>query len=396
MKLIGLLCLIAFVLVALVPTSSGDLDAWNNGTSATINVGVVNIGTTNVVGALAGKQPVGSYLTAPVANGSLANSAITINGTSVSLGGTRTLSIASSDFANQGTTTTVPHGNAAGNPTWGSVVNADIAASTIDLTAKVTGSLPIANGGTAGTTAATARASLGAVNIAGDAMTGTLTTTGSFFATANLRAGGSSDIYWNNGSGLHCPSDGIIELYNNAGTSFSRLQFGGTTTSFPALKRSTTLLQARLADDSAFTVFTSGGVTDASAGAAGTLGEVISSAVASGSAVTLTNASAWNVTSISLTAGDWDVRGNVNFSASSATVTGTVGGISTTSATLPTDGTEVYSGVQVTLLSETDSVTMPPKQINVSATTTVYLVGKSTFSAGSVTAFGSINARRVR
>jgi hypothetical protein len=37
--------------------------------------------------------------------------------------------IASAQFANQGTTTTVPHGNAAGNPTWGPVVGADFGAS---------------------------------------------------------------------------------------------------------------------------------------------------------------------------------------------------------------------------------------------------------------------------
>jgi hypothetical protein len=47
-----------------------------------------------------------------------------------------------------GTTTTVLHGNAAGAPTFGSIVNSDITNSTIDLTTKVTGTLPVANGGT--------------------------------------------------------------------------------------------------------------------------------------------------------------------------------------------------------------------------------------------------------
>lgn len=42
------------------------------------------------------------------------------------------------------------------------ITNAKIAAATIDLTAKVTGSLPVANGGTSGTTAATARSGIGA------------------------------------------------------------------------------------------------------------------------------------------------------------------------------------------------------------------------------------------
>jgi hypothetical protein len=46
--------------------------------------------------------------------------------------------LASSDFANQGTTSTVLHGNASGNPSWGAV----------SLSNEVSGILPIANGGT--------------------------------------------------------------------------------------------------------------------------------------------------------------------------------------------------------------------------------------------------------
>ena len=48
------------------------------------------------------------------------------------------------------------------------------------------------------------------------------------------------------------PADGIVTLRNNASNDFSRLQFGGTTSSFPSLKRSTTTLEARLADDSGY------------------------------------------------------------------------------------------------------------------------------------------------
>lgn len=47
------------------------------------------------------------------------------------------------------------------------------------------------------------------------------------------------------------PADGILKISNNANDDFGRLQFGGTTSSFPALKRSTTSLLVRLADDSA-------------------------------------------------------------------------------------------------------------------------------------------------
>lgn len=41
------------------------------------------------------------------------------------------LALASSDFANQGTTTTVLHGNASGNPSWSQIVDGDIATGTI-------------------------------------------------------------------------------------------------------------------------------------------------------------------------------------------------------------------------------------------------------------------------
>jgi len=50
-------------------------------------------------------------------------------------------------------------------------------------------------------------------------------------------------------------ANGVIGLYDNAATSFNRIQLGGTTGSFPALKRSSAKLQARLADDSAFAGF---------------------------------------------------------------------------------------------------------------------------------------------
>lgn len=57
--------------------------------------------------------------------------------------------------------------------------------------------------------------------------------------------------YWNGRVLMRSPSDGVLKISNQAESDFSRLQFGGTTSSFPALKRSTTSLQVRLADDSA-------------------------------------------------------------------------------------------------------------------------------------------------
>lgn len=190
----------------------------------------------------------------------------------------------------------------------------------------------------------------------------TVAVTGNITATANVISGATGNVSWNGRSMITSPVNGTILIQNAAGTAN-----GG--------------IQGTVAADNA---------------AAGNLGETVTSAVAVGSAGGISTASSTNVTSISLTAGDWDVEGNINFSTSSATVTDTRGGISTTTGTLPTDGTEVYSGVQLVTTSALDSVTLPRKRINVSSTTTVYLVGQQTFSVGSSKVFGSITARRIR
>ena len=76
-------------------------------------------------------------------------------------------------------------------------------------------------------------------------------TTDATFANA-VNAGATSHIGFSSRSRLSSPADGVIRFSNNALADFGRLQFGGTTSSFPALKRSSTTLQARLADDTAF------------------------------------------------------------------------------------------------------------------------------------------------
>lgn len=73
------------------------------------------------------------------------------------------------------------------------------------------------------------------------------------------------------------PSDSVIALSNSAQTDFNRVQFGGTTSSFPALKRSSATLQVRLADDSGDADLTTrtvkvAGFTVATLPAAGTAG----------------------------------------------------------------------------------------------------------------------------
>jgi len=78
---------------------------------------------------------------------------------------------------------------------------------------------------------------------------------------------------------LYSPSNGVWVMWNAAQNDFSRLQFGGSSASYPALKRSTTILQARLADDSADTQlqasrFISAQTTPAASTDAGTAGAI--------------------------------------------------------------------------------------------------------------------------
>jgi hypothetical protein len=77
------------------------------------------------------------------------------------------------------------------------------------------------------------------------ATNGAITCSSSLSVTSQIVFQGNANIAGNIGSG-------IIRLNNHLSTGFDRLQFGGGTTSFPALKRDSTVLQARLANDSDF------------------------------------------------------------------------------------------------------------------------------------------------
>jgi len=77
------------------------------------------------------------------------------------------------------------------------------------------------------------------------ATNGAITCSSSLSVVSNLNFQGNAAIVGNIASG-------VLRLVNSGATDFNRLQFGGGTSSFPALKRSSTVLQSRLADDSDF------------------------------------------------------------------------------------------------------------------------------------------------
>ena len=131
----------------------------------------------------------------------------------------------------------------------------------------------------------------------------------------------------------------------------------------------------------------------------GKIGEYVSSVVASGSAVSLTTTVAANVTSISLTAGDWDVTGVIDFAfAASTSYTNVAGSISETSATMGAQdsGFDFECPATVPTATSAQAWVVPAVRMSLSATTTVYLVAQATFTVSTLKAYGTIRARRMR
>jgi hypothetical protein len=134
--------------------------------------------------------------------------------------------------------------------------------------------------------------------------------------------------------------------------------------------------------------------------AAGNVGEYVESVVASGSAVSLVNATAKTITSIPLAAGDWEVSGNISFvTAATTSVTFLYSGVSTTTNTQDiTNGRTNVLGMNATVPTAGTSWSLPfgPVRFSLSGATTVYLVATGFFTASTLTAYGLIRARRAR
>lgn len=139
------------------------------------------------------------------------------------------------------------------------------------------------------------------------------------------------------------------------------------------------------------------GVTDGSAAPAGYWQEIISSSIPIGSAVSLTSATPLSITSINLTAGSWDVWGNIGFIGGSGTlitsIEGSINTVTNTQATPPNLGMYFKEDIAFPATSE-QVVPIGMTRVNFSSTTTYYLVAQATFTVSTCTAYGFIGARR--
>jgi len=133
--------------------------------------------------------------------------------------------------------------------------------------------------------------------------------------------------------------------------------------------------------------------------AAGEIGEYIEAILTSGSATALTTATGKNITSISLTAGDWNINTIVyHVPAATTSVTVLSHGLSTTTATLDiTAGRFVQFAIPAFVNGGiTFSTTGMQYRLSLASTTTIFLVASDTFTVSTMTAYGMISARRAR
>jgi|GEM_PF-1665779 len=189
------------------------------------------------------------------------------------------------------------------------------------------------------------------------------------------------------GNGVTTPSktlnvtNGTFNIFNNAFNSalFSLTDAG--TASFTGLIAPTSSIGIK-------------GTTAADNAQAGSDGEYLPNSTLG---VSMTTGTPTNCTSESLTAGDWDVTGVIQFNpAAGTTVSGFFAGASTTSATFGAAGTFQQLTATFTAGATHDSIVVPTQRINVASTATVFVVGQSTFASGTMTCDGFIRARRIR
>ena len=131
---------------------------------------------------------------------------------------------------------------------------------------------------------------------------------------------------------------------------------------------------------------------------AGEIGELVTATQVTPQALT-TNV-ALTVTSVSLTAGDWEVSGTIGFAYAATTVAQTiVTSISQTTNTLDSTLGRLNSfNFGTTGVTPNGGFTMntPTTRVILSGTTTVFLVAQSGFTTSTATATGIIRARRAR
>lgn len=128
----------------------------------------------------------------------------------------------------------------------------------------------------------------------------------------------------------------------------------------------------------------------------GHIGEFLTSVVV-GPGLGISNNVALNVTSLPLTAGDWDVRGELWVRIGSGGATQLTAGISQIAGAIPSDPGH---GARTSEMSPHTTgwgvLSLAPCRMSLATAGTAFLVAFCTFPSGTCTAYGRIDGRRTR
>lgn len=131
---------------------------------------------------------------------------------------------------------------------------------------------------------------------------------------------------------------------------------------------------------------------------AGNIGEQIRSFIAIGSAVALVSSNPKTVTSITLTPGIWDITSIMSFTTSGGlTIQNLLSGIAIISNTFAgtTSGDNLLNSNAFPAAGSDQSITISAYRVNISTSTTYFMVASAAFTVGSISAYGRISATRV-
>jgi hypothetical protein len=136
------------------------------------------------------------------------------------------------------------------------------------------------------------------------------------------------------------------------------------------------------------------GVTDGGDATAGQIGEYL----VANATVGPVNGVGLAVTSLSLTAGDWDVEGNVYFTFSAAATTLVQAWVGTSAVAAPANGSTGVAALNLVsgVIAAGTMLATGGTRLSLAGTTTVYLGCATSFSTGIASATGTIRARRQR
>lgn len=207
-------------------------------------------------------------------------------------------------------------------------------------------------------------------------------------ATYSYRAESADLTQWEVGTGAYNSGTGVFArtavLFNSAGTT-AKINFSAAPQ----------VAIVALAED----IFRRLGTTTNDNAASGEVGEYVESVVLQASAVSLTTGVQTNVTSIPLTAGDWDVDAICyHMPTASTSTTRYVASIGTVSAVIDSTAGRFSDFSQPAAVNSgtTYNNAIPPYRFSLVAPATIYLVALDAFTASTMKAYGLLRARRVR